>query len=144
MMIYIMIGLSLVVGASSWMARGHWDAGEIAKVKLDTEQQKAQALAIADVERKRADEIASAFEAKLSNLRIINRTINNEVRHETEKVVYGDPNCDVPASGVLLINKSVREANRAAGYVQTEVPAAAAAPDLQRSSNDGRPVQPRQ
>ena len=143
MTVYLLIGIALVSVVSTWIGRGHWDAGEIERTKAEVAQEKAAALAERDAEKKRADEIASRFENRLANLRIINRTINNEVRHETEKVVYGDPRCDLPASGVVLNDKSVREANRAAGYVQTEVPPATSPATGQgRSGNDGRSLQP--
>jgi hypothetical protein len=143
MTVYLLIGIALVSVVTGWFGRGHWDAGEIERTRAEVVAEKNAALLEAASEKKRADEIAGRFEDKLSKLRIVNRTINNEVRHETEKVVYGDPRCDLPASGVVLNDKSVREANRAAGYVQTEVPSAAAPATGQgRPGNDGRPLQP--
>ena len=145
MQVYLVIALVLAVSSSvgGWFARGHWDAGEIESIKTAAAEEKNAALLQAAAEKKRADEIASRFEDKLSKLRIVNRTITQEVRHETEKVVYGDPRCDLPATGVVLNDRAVAAANRAAGYVSPEVPAAAAAaegPD--RPRNDGRPLQP--
>ena len=143
MMVYLMIGVALVSAAGSWMGRGHGDAGTIEKIKLETEQEKSAAQAEAAAQKARADEIAGRFEDKLSKLRIVNRTINNELRHETEKVVYGDPKCDLPATGVVLNDQSVREANGAAGYVQAKVPPTAVPATGQgQPGNDGRSLQP--
>jgi hypothetical protein len=128
------------IGAlSGWQGRGHWDAGEINDIKLEVAQREAAAVALVNEEKKRSEEWAGRFEAKLANLRIVNRTINNEVRRETEKTVYTD--CVVPESGVLLIRRSIDQANAAAaGIVPPEVPA-----DTKPAGkgNDGRSVQPR-
>jgi len=141
---YVMIALLLAGLAGGWFGRGHWDEGEIANIKLDIQKEKTAALAEAAATKAMAEKIAANVDTRLSNLRITNRTINNEVRHETEKVVYGNPDCDLPASGVVLINQSIREANRASGYVPSEVPPGAT-PSANKGGkgNDGRPVPPR-
>ena len=124
---YYLIAVVAIFGMgalSGWAGRGHWDEGEIANIKLEVAQREAAAVALVDEEKRRSEEWAGRFETKLANLRIVNRTINNEVRRETEKTVYTD--CVVPESGVLLIRKSIDQANAAAaGVVPPEVPAAA-------------------
>lgn len=58
-----------------------------------------------------ANTVATDFETKLANIKVVNRTINNEVRHEVEKTVYGDPNCNLPESGRLLRDRAIDAAN---------------------------------
>jgi hypothetical protein len=140
---YVLMAVAIAAALGGWFGRGHWDEGEIANLKLEYEQKNNAALAEAAATKAMAEKIAANVDTRLSNLRITNRTINNEVRHETEKVVYGNPDCDLPASGVVLINQSIREANRASGYVSSEVPPGATPPTKGGKSNDGGPVQPR-
>lgn len=45
----------------------------------------------------------------LSNIQIINRTYNNKVVQETEKLVYTD--CKLPPSGRALLVENAREIN---------------------------------
>lgn len=77
----------------------------------------------ADEARAERDLIANRFETKLANLRIVNRTINNEVRHEVEKTVYGDPNCNLPDSGRKLRDAAIDAANGNPGEPAPAVPA---------------------
>lgn len=60
-------------------------------------------------EQKRGNEIAERFEDALKNIRIENRTFNNEVRVEREKLIYTD--CVMPDSGVDLLNRHVDSVN---------------------------------
>ena len=53
---------------------------------------------------KRADEISMRFEEKLVKLRVVNRTINNEVQREVQ--IHKQYECDLPASGVRLLNNA--------------------------------------
>lgn len=73
---------------------------------------------------KRGNEIAAKTEEKLGNIRIINRTINNEVHREvTEKVIYRD--CVIPPSGLQLWNAANSGATVPAGKLDAVVPPAA-------------------
>lgn len=60
-------------------------------------------------EQQRGNQIAQDFLSSLSNLRIENKTFNNEVRIEREKLIYTD--CAIPDSGVDLLNKHINGAN---------------------------------
>lgn len=60
-------------------------------------------------EQRRGNEIAQDFLDRLSNIRIENRTFNQQVRVEREKLVYTD--CVVPESGVDLLNRHIDATN---------------------------------
>lgn len=49
------------------------------------------------------------FLTALQNIQVVNKTYNNEVVKETEKLVYTD--CKLPASGVDLLNKHIDAVN---------------------------------
>ncbi len=49
------------------------------------------------------------FLTALQNLKVVNKTYNNEVVKETEKLVYTD--CKVPDSGVDLLNRHIDDVN---------------------------------
>ena len=57
----------------------------------------------------RGDEVANRFEAALLQLKIENKTFNNEVIREVEKVVYTD--CRLPDSGSDLLSRQVDAVN---------------------------------
>lgn len=86
------------------------DAARLSEVKV-AQQAQTQAENDAAAARAERDRIANRFEGRLANLRITNRTINNEVRHEVEKTVYGDPNCNLPISGGRLRYTAINAAN---------------------------------
>lgn len=89
-----------------------WKQGAAHAKELQAAQHDlALAEAAASQVRAERDRIADTFLGKLAGLRPIYRTINNEVRHELEKTVYGDPNCAVPATGVGLLNAAIDAAN---------------------------------
>lgn len=96
-------------------------AAEVAKANAEAKA----AQAAADEARAARERIADRFEQRLANLRIINRTINNEVRHEIEKPVFVDPNCALPESAVRLRNAAIDAANGiAAGQPDAAMPPA--------------------
>lgn len=106
--------LALIMAGGSGMYFGY----EIASARAD---ERIQVLKDAQIdaltakndqllaEQRRANEIASRFEATLKGIRIENKTFNNEVRVEREKLVYTD--CVVPDSGVDLLNRHIDAAN---------------------------------
>lgn len=57
----------------------------------------------------RGDEVANRFEKALQSIKIENKTFNNEVQREIEKVVYTD--CRLPDSGADLLSKQVDAVN---------------------------------
>lgn len=89
------------------------------------EAKEAEALsaALKDLDEKirKGQEIAARTEEKLGNIRIVNRTINNEVHREiTEKVIYRD--CVIPPSGLQLWNAANSGATVPAGKLDAVVP----------------------
>ena len=61
-----------------------------------------------DAESK-GNQIVDDFISRLDNLKVVNRTFNNNMKTETQKLVYTD--CKLPDSGVDLLNKHINEAN---------------------------------
>lgn len=59
----------------------------------------------------RADEIAGRFQTALDQLRVVNKTFNNEIHREVEKTVYTD--CKLPQTGAALLNQHVDAVNAA-------------------------------
>lgn len=53
--------------------------------------------------------IEGDFLTALKGMQVVNRTYNNEVVKETEKLVYTD--CKLPDSGVDLLNKHIDDVN---------------------------------
>lgn len=53
--------------------------------------------------------IEGNFLTALKNLQVVNKTYNNEIVKETEKLVYTD--CKLPDSGVDLLNKHIDDVN---------------------------------
>ena len=120
MTILIWLGIAAAISIGSFTAG--WSVNDW-RVEAQRKASIEAAYKERDDAQARANEIALRFETKLSKLRIVNRTINNEVRHETEKLVYRD--CLVPAGGVLLVNRSVSETNSAASYIPSGLPTSA-------------------
>ncbi len=106
------------------------------KERLAAEQERDAATA----ERNR---IATRFETRLANLKVVNRTINNEVKREITKEVYGNPECAIPVSGVRLFNDAIDAANSEARPVAGK-PAGAVPADPSVSAGSkptlGRPI----
>lgn len=57
----------------------------------------------------RGHTVESDFLTALQNIQVVNKTYNNEVVKETEKLVYTD--CKLPVSGVDLLNKHIDAVN---------------------------------
>ena len=119
--------VALAIGFS-----GGWTVNDWRETAAKVEAVKA-AQAAQDEQTRRANEISTKFEGKLANLRIVNRTINNEVRHETERTVYTE--CVVPDSGRLLLSRSISSANAATGQ---PVPAVSSSGSAAKPADDGR------
>lgn len=86
------------------------EAARSAELEQDAIQMRAL-LKERDDLREQRDLIATRFETKLANLKIVNKTITNEVRHELEKTVYGNPECALPVAAVKLRNSAIDAAN---------------------------------
>lgn len=120
---------------SGWMV-DTWKQGAAHAKELQAAQKSRDvAQAKLDEVRLTRDMIAGNFATKLDNLRITNKTINNEVRHELTKEVYGNPDCAVPATGVGLLNTAINVANgrAAAGKPAAAVPSG---PPVRRDEAD--------
>jgi|GEM_PF-5318830 hypothetical protein len=55
------------------------------------------------------NKIEGDFENKLGNLHVTNTTVQQQIRTETQKLVYTD--CKLPDSGVDLLNKHIDDVN---------------------------------
>lgn len=110
--------LAAILALGSAGAAGMYGGYEIANARYAKERQalqeaqleaitaKSEALAEAT---KRGDAVAIDFLAALKDMRVVNTTITNEVRKETEKLVYTD--CKLPDSGADLLKKNVDAVN---------------------------------
>jgi hypothetical protein len=127
MNIYLLLGLAVVSFVAGWNVKD-WqeDAAKLAAVQAVESARKAFA--------KENGEMADRLEGKLANLRIVNRTINNEVQREIHKEpVYLNADCAIPAGGVRLLNAARGfPAGEPAGERDGAVPAA----------SEGRPAKP--
>lgn len=71
--------------------------------------------AMAEREKRRLDAesrgrtVEGDFLTALQNMQVVNKTYNNEIVKETEKLVYTD--CKLPDSGVDLLNKHIDDVN---------------------------------
>ena len=98
MTLYLILGVAAVAFLGGWKVKD-WqeDAAKLAAVQAV--EQARQAFA------EENGKIAERLEGKLANLRIVNRTINNEVQREIQKeTVYRNADCAIPAGGVGLLN----------------------------------------
>jgi hypothetical protein len=98
--VYILLGAVMVAFGAGWKVCD-WrnDAQQVAV-------QEAIETARVAFSKENAD-LGDKLEKKLSNLRIINRTINNEIQKEFhEKPVYLNADCAIPVTGVRLLNTS--------------------------------------
>lgn len=93
LLIALLVG-SIVSSLGTWKVTSYYYQAEAAK-------EVAAAIASKDAAESRADEIAGKFEDKLTKLKVINRTITNEVQRETLKPAY---DCLLPADGARLLN----------------------------------------
>lgn len=107
---WVLIALAVaMLGASGggWYARTVYD-------KAQEREQLAQTIETMQVDAKKSREISEGVQFALSNLKVVNRTIKNEVQREIiEKEVYRDRNCSLPDSGRLRLDAAIDAANRA-------------------------------
>ncbi len=81
-------------------ARYARDREALQQAQTDALTAKSEALELAN---KRGDETAGQFLTALKDMRVVNTTVNNEVRKETEKLIYTD--CKLPDSGADLLKR---------------------------------------
>lgn len=88
-------------------------AGRFAADKADLMKAQADALEAKNAqlvaEQQRGNEIANKFLAALGDIHIENKTFNNQVRVEREKLVYTD--CKLPDTGANLLDSHIDAAN---------------------------------
>ena len=92
----------------------------------------------------KANLIATRFESQLANLKLVNTTINQDIRREIEKTIYTA--CKLPPSGRVLLDRAVGAANdptKSASPVPANPAATGAGNDAGKSSRvDGRASRP--
>lgn len=105
--VYLAIGIALASAFGGWHAHTIYD-------KSEERDQLAGTIIAMQLDQQEAKQISQGVQAALSSLQIVNKTINNEVRHEiTEKPVYRDVNCALPDSGRVQLDAAIAAANRA-------------------------------
>lgn len=93
---YALLGAcALVVGAFFYGQH----VGKTSEALDNAEKQALIAAAAAQSREAAAEEIAK--------IKIVNRTVNQKVIHETTKEIYNDPACRIPASGVHTANQAI-------------------------------------
>lgn len=100
--------ISAIGGSFFYGQRTQKEADEILAAK---QQQVVQQQINQETDRR--NQISSVFEAKLDNLKVVNTTINRNVKTEVQKQIYTD--CKLPDSGVALINNSADALNAVRG-----------------------------
>ena len=109
----IIIGAALAIALSGlwggWEARGVYeDAGKYHAVEQQARNAEAASIEIRG--------IAKETLQRMTALKIVNRTINNEVRHEiATQRVFLDPGCDLPDSTFQLLNRALAGPKGASG-----------------------------
>src|SRR5690606_36011667 len=98
-------GIALVAafGAGGWLGYDY----AASQCKAAEADRRALVEEIRTANLQLADGIARRTEGAIGKIRIVNRTINNEVRHEREihTKVLDNPDCAVPASTVRVLNR---------------------------------------
>jgi hypothetical protein len=127
---YIIVGalvaLILSAGGGAWLGYDYRDgkckAAELERVKLVEE--------IRTANLQLADGIATRTETAIGKIRIQNKTITNEVRHEREifTKVLDNPDCALPLSTVGVLNRARGYGRPGAGEPAGKLPAPDAAP----------------
>ena len=115
---WVLIGLAVAMAAS---AGSGWHARTVYQNAQEREQL-VQTIETMQVDAKKSREISEGVQVALSNMKIVNRTIRNEVQREIiEKEIYRDRNCSLPESGRLRLDAAIDTANRA-GRLDAIVP----------------------
>lgn len=110
----ILVGVvALGLVGSHWYA---YDAGgDNRENAIAADQAKTRELILETATAVRQD-VGREVAEKISGIRVVNRTINNEVQREIrEKPVYLSADCATPAPGVVLLNAARRGDARGAG-----------------------------
>ena len=105
---YVLLGAGVALAAA--FAGGGWLGYDYAASRCKAAEADRRALVaeIRTANLQASDAIATRTEAAIGAIRIVNKTINNEVRHEREvhTKVLENPDCAVPASTVGVLNRA--------------------------------------
>ena len=87
--------------------------GRFAKDKLDMAAANTEAMRAKDAALQAAyansNEVSDNFMKALKSIRIVNKTFNNEVQREVQKLVYTD--CKLPDSGMAILSQHISAIN---------------------------------
>lgn len=117
--LYIAVAIAVGAFGAGWTVHG-WKEDAAALAAEDAVKKARSAFQTENAA------LADRLEKRLANLKIVNRTITNEVQREVQtKTVYVDRNCATPDSGVSLLNAARGYADsRPAGERDGALPAA--------------------
>lgn len=110
--------LAAILALSSAGAAGMYGGYEIANARYAKDRQALQDAQIEALTASKealkiavtnSSQVAGEFMTALKGIQIVNTTITNEVRKETEKLVYTD--CKLPDSGADLLKKNADAVN---------------------------------
>ena len=90
------------------IANARFAADKVNLLNAHLEAAEAQRIALGQAVQ-RGNEASTTFLEELRGIKIVNTTITNEVRKETEKLVYTD--CKLPDTGAALLKKNVDAVN---------------------------------
>lgn len=128
---YMLLGAGVALAAA--FAGGGWLGYDYAASQCKAAEADRRALIdeIRTANLQLSDAIAARTEGAIGKIRVVNKTINNEVRHEREihTKVLENSDCAVPAStvGVLNAARGHPDGGSGAGEPARAVPAAPAA-----------------
>lgn len=129
---YVLLGAGVALVAA--FAGGAWTGYDYASSQCKAAEADRRALVdeIRTANLQLSDAIASRTEGAIGKIRVVNKTINNEVRHEREihTRVLDNPDCAVPASTVRVLNRGrgYDGGGSGAGEPASPLPAPAEAP----------------
>lgn len=111
--LFVAGAVAIALGVTHLVAYKHGVSATEDRIRAEQADQRELARnVIADARR----EIGAEVVAKIEKLRPVYRNITQEtVREIIEKPVYRDPNCAVPASGVVQLNAARRGEHRGTG-----------------------------
>ncbi len=105
---WVIVGALIALAASG--AGGAWLGYDYAssKCKAAEDDRRALVAQIRTANLQLADGIAARTESAIGQIRVVNKTINNEVRHEREVYtkVLDNADCAIPASTVGVLNRA--------------------------------------
>jgi len=137
---YLLLGIGLVwlasLGTAGYLGNEYAE-GQYAKEKA---KEKAMIDQVREANREFADTVALETAEAIKKIRVQNRTINNEVRHEREiHHVLNDAACAVPVTTVRVLNRARMDSQGQSPSGPTSTVPAARPATGGSPSVDGRP-----